>query len=137
MTAVTHLVTVVDVRDDVADARQLSLSVRHEAVLGDGRHLLLLADRGWTTRVVGGGDAWSHASADEIEATARVVVGPDEPFGGRSQQDMDADHWAHLADVLRQQGIAVLAGELQELRHDVVLSDRVLARIEARRHAGG
>ena len=38
-------------------------------------------------------------SADEIENTARVVVGPDEAFDGYSQEDMEASHWACLAGV--------------------------------------
>ncbi len=64
--------------------------------------------------------------------TARIVVGPDEPPAGHSRDDEEALHWAQLAEVLRQQGIAVGARQLKQLRHDVVLSDRLLARI---RHA--
>jgi hypothetical protein len=66
-------------------------------------------------------------SVEEIEETSRWVVGPDEPFGGRSQEDMERDHWDYLAETLRQQGIAVDADELKGLRHDVVLSERLLA----------
>jgi hypothetical protein len=61
--------------------------------------------------------------------TARVVVGPDEPFAGHSHGDMAAGHWAHLAGVLRRQGVAVDAVELERLPHDVVLSERLLARL--------
>jgi hypothetical protein len=43
-------------------------------------------------------------SVEEIVDTARTVVGPDEPFEEGSHEDMEADHWAHLAEVLRQQG---------------------------------
>jgi hypothetical protein len=39
---------------------------------------------------------------------------------------MERDHWAYLAEILRQQGVAVNADELTGLPHDVVLSDRVL-----------
>jgi len=66
---------------------------------------------------------------EDIEETARVVVGPDEPPEGYSQEEAEADHWAHLADVLRQQGVVVDALELKQLPHDVVLSERLLARI--------
>ncbi len=62
-------------------------------------------------------------------ATARTVVGPDEPFEGRSSADMAADHWASLAAVLRQQGVVADALELTRLPHDVVLSERLLARL--------
>ena len=143
MAAVTRLVTLVDVQDDVADPRQMSVSALHEAVLEDGRRVLLLDDRGWTSAAltyswgeVPDGesrrdqlDTWAVTSVEDIEETARVVVGPDEPAEGRSQADAEADHWAHLADVLRQQGVVVDALELKQLPHDVVLSERLLARI--------
>jgi hypothetical protein len=58
-----------------------------------------------------------------------VVVGPDEPFGERSQEDMEASHWAYLADILRQQGVVADAPSLRRLPHDVVIAPRVLARI--------
>ena len=48
MAAVTRLVTLVDLREEVADASQMSVTARHEAVLTDGRRLLLLDDRGWS-----------------------------------------------------------------------------------------
>jgi len=38
-----------------------------------------------------------------------MVVGPDEPFGGCSREDMEGEHWAGLAAVLRRQGVAVRA----------------------------
>jgi hypothetical protein len=45
MSVVARLVTLVDLRDDDLGG-QMSFSARHEAVLEDGRHLLLLDDRG-------------------------------------------------------------------------------------------
>ena len=128
MAPVTRLVTFVDVYDDVVDARQMSVSARHEAVLVNGRRVLLLDDRGWS---LSGGtfDIWAVTSVEDIVETARVVVGPDEPFGSRSHEDMAADHWAQLAEVLRQQGIVADALELKRLPHDVVLSERLLARV--------
>jgi hypothetical protein len=144
MAAVTHLVTLVDLNHDVVDPRQMSVSALHEAVLEDGRRVLLLDDRGWTSAALtaswGGevpnGDSWREqpdiwavTSVEDIEETARVVVGPDEPPDRYSQEEMDASHWAYLADVLRQQGVVVDAEELKRLPHDVVLSERLLARI--------
>jgi hypothetical protein len=61
--------------------------------------------------------------------TARRVVGPDQPFGGRSHADMAADHWVQLTEVLRKQGGVADALELQRLAHEVVLSERLLARV--------
>src|ERR687887_1057628 len=142
MAAVAHLVTLVDVRDEVADPAEMSVSARHEAVLADGRRLLLLDDRGWTSAALTAHsgevpedsgrdqpDIWALTSVEDIEETARVVVGPDEPAEGRSQEDAEADHWAYLAGVLRRQGVVVDAVELKRLPHEVVLSERVLARI--------
>lgn len=61
--------------------------------------------------------------------TARVVVGPDEPFEDRSFEDMATDHWAHLCDVLSARGITTDPLELRQLPHDVVLSERLRARL--------
>jgi hypothetical protein len=144
MAAVTRLLTLVDVRDDVADPRQMSVSARHEAVLADGRRVLLLDDRGWVSsalRAYWAGEApdsdpvkdqpdiWAVTSVEDIEEDARVVVGPDEPPDGHSQEEMEASHWAYLADVLRQAGVVVDAEELKRLPHQVVLSERLLARV--------
>lgn len=119
--------TFVEVDETVADPRQMSVSARHEAVLTNGGRVLLLADRGWCAS--GPPDIWAVTSVEEIAETARTVVGPDEPFGGRSQSDMEADHWAFLAAVLRRHGVDVDALELGRLPHDVVLSEQLLARI--------
>jgi hypothetical protein len=68
-------------------------------------------------------------SEHDVAETARVVVGPDEPFGGRSLDDMETDHWNALAEKLRTQGVVVDASELRQLPHDVWLGDRLLARL--------
>lgn len=109
------------------DSRSMSLSALHLAVLHDGRRLILLDDRGW--RASGPPDIWRHTSIQEVEETARMVVGPDEPFGSRSQADMEADHWAALAGLLRQKGVLVTAEELSRLRHEVELSERLRTRL--------
>jgi len=125
---VTHLVTYIEVDAAVAD-RRLSVSASHEAVLSNGDRVLLLDDRGWS--VSGPPDVWSTMSAYEIQNTARVVVGPDEAIDGYSQEDMEASHWACLAAVLRRQGADVKGSALRELPHDVVLGERLLARLSA------
>jgi len=89
--------------------------------------VLLVADRGWSAS--GPPNIWEVTSVEEITDTARTVVGPDEPFGGRSHQDMEADHWAQLAGVLGGHGIAADARDLKRLPHNVVLSERLLARV--------
>jgi hypothetical protein len=139
MSVVVRLVTLVDLRDNDLGG-QMSFSARHEAVLEDGRHLLLLDDRGWSTsllRTTADSDSAEDVpdfravtSREDIEETARQVVGPDEPFDGHSQEDMERDHSAYLAGILRQQGVMVDPDELKGLPHDVVLSERLLALLE-------
>jgi hypothetical protein len=123
------LVTSVEVDDEVDDPRRLSVSASHEAVLSNGDRVPLLNDRGWS--VSGPPDIWSSMSAAEIMDTARVVVGPDEAFDGYSQEDMEASHWAFLAAILRRQGADVEGPALRELPHDVVLGERLRARLSA------
>jgi hypothetical protein len=150
MAAVACLLTFVDIADDddaAPDARRMSVSARHEVVLADGRRVVLLDDRGWSEqfavawyhepspwerRLVELPDIWAYKKVEEMERTARDVVGPDEPFEGRTRAEMEASHWDSLARVLQQRGIEVGAAELRALRHHVELSDRVLARIGAR-----
>jgi len=143
MSAVTRLVTFVDLAEGVGDTRQMAFSARHEAVLLDGRRVLLLDDRGWTWSSLvavqaGASDRdstreqqpdWAMTSVDDIAQTARMVVGPDEPTEGSSQEDAEQGHWAYLTNVLRQHGVVVDALDLRRLPHDVVLSERLLARV--------
>jgi hypothetical protein len=151
MAAVTHLVTLVDVNFRNSDARQMSVSARHEAVLADGRRVVLLDDRGWTSSALKAyrvgevpdgdfwrdqPDPWAGTTMEDIEETARVVVGPDEPPGGYSQEEAETAHWAYLADVLREHGLVVDPLELKQLPHDVVLSEDLLARIGCDRGGG-
>ncbi|WP_037065544.1 hypothetical protein [Pseudonocardia acaciae] len=131
MVAVTRLVTFADVDDQHAGPGQLSVSLRHEAELADGRRVPLLHDRGWGESYAHGSrpDSWAEKSVADIERTARVVVGPDEPSEGFSRDDMDAGHWTHLAETLRNQGVVIDPRELRRLPHDVVLSQWLRARI--------
>jgi hypothetical protein len=58
-----------------------------------------------------------------------MVVGPDAPPADRSEEDMEILHWTSLQEIAQRQGVAVDAAELRRLPHDVVLSQRLLARI--------
>ncbi|MEV0146140.1 MULTISPECIES: hypothetical protein [unclassified Nonomuraea] len=129
MKAVTRLVVTVDVDHQAADT--VSVSALLEAELADGSRVPLLTDRGW-----GSSQGWAAASAADIRETARTVVGPDEPCGGRSREDMEADHWASLQQIAQRQGVMVEASALRRLPLDVVLSRRVLARIAGEPAAG-
>jgi hypothetical protein len=143
VTAVIRLETVVDLQDDEVGARTMSVSARHEAVLADGRRVLLLDGRGWTSTVMSVrvrgddgspedvADIWASTSVEEIERSARSVVGPDEPFGAYTREEVDAGHWAYLSDLLGRQGVFAAAGELKQLPHHVTLSERLLARVHS------
>lgn len=113
--------TFVDVDDRADDT--ISVSARHEAELADGSRVLLLNDRGWSSTA-----SWAALSVQDAQTTTRIVVGPDEPFGDRSQEDMEADHWISLQRIAQWQGVVTDAAELKRLPHDVVLSERLLAR---------
>jgi len=133
VSTVVRLETVADLRER-ADPHELSVAARHEAVLDDGRRVTLLDDRGWTEALRGAGvdqtsDIWQTASERHIAETARVVVGPDEPFGDRTQHDMEESHWSRLAEKLGAAGVVVDGAGLRRLPHEVVLSDRLRARL--------
>lgn len=120
-----RLVTWVDVDDQGQD--EVAVTARHELELEDGRRVVLLGDRGWASS-----STWADTTAEDVRETSRVVVGPDEAFGVHSQADMERDHWAVLQEVARRQDVVVDAAELRRLRHDVVLSPAVLARLDPR-----
>jgi hypothetical protein len=140
MTALARLLTFVDI-DEADDGHAAHMSTKHVAVLADGRRVVLLDDRGWSSapmRAAWGAeparkerlpDVWEYETAEEIERTARFVVGPDEPFEGRTQAEMEDSHWDYLARLLQREGVEVQAVELRKLPHDVELSERLLARL--------
>jgi hypothetical protein len=133
--AVARLITFADVNDWPGQpAGQVSCSAVLKAELADGREIVLLDDRGWSgsVRFAGGGgpsDQWSHVTREDVEETARTVVGPDEPADGESQEDAARMHWAFLAAALEDRGGEASAEALRSLPHVVVLSDRLLRRI--------
>jgi hypothetical protein len=142
MPEVVRFVTVVDVGDGGADARHMSVSARHDAILADGRRIALL-HRGWgeALRVAAEPtargdrapdhalDVWATTTVADVEETARVVVGPDEPPDGRTQDDVEAEHSAYLGELLREHGVETDARELERLPHDVVLSESLRVRL--------
>jgi hypothetical protein len=146
MARVTRLFTAVDINDaddDGSDARRMSVTARHEALLEDGRRVVLLDDRGWSGQLGAYTDdgslprdwrerspsIWMFETVEGLEQTARIVVGPDEPFDALTQAEVQASHWEGLATVLREQGVDVDAAGLKELPHDVQLSTRLRERI--------
>ncbi|TDC25279.1 hypothetical protein E1265_07360 [Streptomyces sp. 8K308] len=124
MTAVTRLVTHAELDEADTTARQLSVSARLEAVLADGRSVVLLDDRGWGSS---GENVRASTTVEDIEDTARMVVGPDEPFGDETREQAEGGHWAALADILKRQGVDADGPELARLPHDVTLGNRLHA----------
>lgn len=124
-----RLVTFADVEDQAGDDDQAGDTVSVSAFLvielTDGSRVLLLDDRGWAS--TGG---WDSTSVADIQETARMVVGPDEPSEGRSYEAEEALHWAALQQIAGRQGVAVDAHELRRLPHDVVLTERLRARVD-------
>ena len=129
MPDVVRLETIADLQR-AENAPDMSVSARLEAVLADGRRIVLLDGRGWTASLRGSGvDVWATTSEGQIAETARAVVGPDEAYCWRSQSEMDTSHWATLAETLRAHGVGGSADDLRRLPHDVVLSERLRARL--------
>lgn len=118
---VKKLVTFADVDDRKPG---YAAAVRHTAVLSDGREIVLLDDRGWSS-----GRRDESETIDDLERFARMVVGPDEPWGGRTRAEMEAGHWTTLAKKLEDAGIDVDANTLRAVPHEVVLSDRLRSRV--------
>ena len=133
--AIARLITYADVNDWPGQpAGQVSCSAVLKAELVDGRQIVLLDDRGWSSgvRVVGEGtpsDQWSYVTREDVEETARTVVGPDEPVDGESYDEAARMHWSSLARALEGNGVAASADDLQSLPQAVVLSDRLRERI--------
>lgn len=133
--AIARLMTYTDFNDWPGQpAGQVSFSAVLKAELLDGRQIVLLDDRGWNSSplLVGGGrpsNPWSYETQENVEETARTVVGPDEPADGESHDEAARMHWSFLAAALEANGVATSGDELQSLPHDVVLSDRLLRRI--------
>jgi hypothetical protein len=126
MSGLRRLVTLVDVRD-AANKDRFSVSARHELELADGTRVLL-DNRGWS-----GSGGWASESIEQVQRTAHFVVGPDEPVGDRSPEEMADLYWAQLQQTAQRQGVVTDAAELRELPHDVILTPRLQARIEAAR----
>ena len=94
MATVTRLLTFVDIADADDDgpfAERMSVRARHEAVLSDGRRVVLLDDRGWSGKVIVGFSdetseqerrrveslaRWAFETVEGMERDARSVVGP-------------------------------------------------------------
>ncbi|MHA7178179.1 hypothetical protein ACX80D_16165 [Arthrobacter sp. Sr24] len=125
MTSVVRLVSVVDINEG-SNPLMVSVSVTHMAELDNGQSLLLLDDRGWNSN-----QPWTASDAAEIQETARTVVGPDEPYGDQTIDDAVAAYWDYIRRILAEEGIKTSSANLMTIKHDVVLSDSVLGRLNS------
>jgi hypothetical protein len=142
ITFVARLVTFVDIDEaDGAAAEGLSFSARQDALLSDGRRLVLLNGRGWnqTKRFARHSElptlerrssSWKGITREGIEGAARSVVGPDSAYKKYTQAEANQGHWAHLSATLAKEGIHADATALEALPHDVELSARLLSRLD-------
>lgn len=119
-----RLISFADANINPSHPEQVSIRVRFELELADGRRVLLLNDRGW-----GSSRTWSELTMEHILRNARDVVGPDEPPQGRSREEEANLYWAAMQRTLQRQGVAVGADDLRQLPHDVLLSDGLLAKV--------
>ena len=123
MSTIIRLVSFADISDPASET--VEVSVLHQAELDNGKLVLLLDDRGWSSSA-----RWSDAQLQDLEETARVVVGPDEPYGAQSREDAENGYWSFIQEVLARQGVEVGVAELRRTRHDVVLSKRLQDRLD-------
>jgi hypothetical protein len=114
---IRRLVTFVDLPG--REPRTGSICARLVAETSDGE-VVLLNDRGWSSS----GELASQ-TAEEVEQNARTVVGPDEPLSGSTQAEAETRYWTMLEQKLRKAGIDPGDVDLQSLRHDVEISDRL------------
>ncbi len=96
-------------------------------MLSNGERHLLLDDRGWS-----GSDEIAREGLPQIEDTARMVVGPDGPGPGETDEQMETSYWERMEHKLREAGIGADAGALKALVHDVEIGERLRNRLALR-----
>ncbi|CAO5253016.1 hypothetical protein FAGKG844_50122 [Frankia sp. AgKG'84/4] len=105
----------------------LDFRVEETATLSDGRRLTLTTDRGWSIRRHGapeGDTPWAYLTAEDVEATARLVVQPDD-----AEETGEPHTWARLAESLQAQGVATTLERLKLLPYPVTFSRRLRERL--------
>jgi hypothetical protein len=116
------------VEEAIKDFRRgLHFRVEEFVTLSDGRRLILSTDRGWGQSMSGGrgpDEQWAYETVETIESTVLNVVLPDDA------EETGEDHpWEWLAERILRLGVETTPEELRQLPYDVVLSDRLRARL--------
>jgi ADP-ribose pyrophosphatase YjhB (NUDIX family) len=119
---VERLVTVVEL--DERDPSGHSIWAHLYAELSTGERRRLLDDRGWS-----GSAEIADEGLASIENTARMVVGPDGPGPGETDEQMQSRYWAWMERTLRGTGIRGEAAELTALPHDVEVGEHLGRRL--------
>lgn len=135
MASVARLVTLVDVvaGDEGHAVPQFSCSARLDAVLDDGRRVILLNGRGWSQTILTAGghgpsrqgysSGWS-VTREAIEESAWDVVGPDYPDATAVEA-----HWAWLAEQLGREGVEIDPTDLAAMPREVEFGSRIRRRL--------
>lgn len=122
MAGVERLVTVVEL--DERSPSGHSAWTHLYAVADDGRRFLLLDDRGWSSSA-----EIAQRDLQEIEDTARMVVGPDGPGPGETDEQMQTWYWEWMEHKLRDASISAAADKLSALPHEVEIGERLRQRL--------
>ncbi len=115
---------------DVVTEDELGVSFRVEefAVLGDGRRLILHADRGFEVRSHRFGatpvDPWTALTAEQLRTDVYTTVLPDD-----AEESGEEHAWGWLSALLRARGVVSPPEELRVLPYDVVFSERLRLRL--------
>lgn len=122
MVDVERLITVVelDERDPSGHSAWAHLYVE----LSTGERRALAADRGWSSSA----EIAEHGLTI-IENTARMVVGPDGPGPGETDEQMASQYWEWMERKLGDAGIRGEAATLKALPHDVEIGERLSHRL--------
>jgi hypothetical protein len=110
--------------------RQVDIEIEEFAVLADGSRVVF-DERGFsqTMHVVGDGveafDGWSLLTVEEVERLVRITA-LDDDDGTEHNEQHDP---GYVAARLRERGVDVAPASLARIPYEVVLSDRLRARL--------
>lgn len=121
---VERLITIVEL--DEQDPSGHSAWAHLYVELSSGERRRLFADRGWSSSV-----EIAEEGRAIIENTARMVVGPDGPGRGETDEQMHYRYWQWFEHKLRDAGIQGAASELKTLPHDVEIGEQLSRRLAA------
>lgn len=111
------------------ESEEVSVSVLLQAQLDDGRLVVVLDDRGWSTNC-----SWPQAVPADIRETALVVAGPDEPGPGATRAQALHDYWEYIQTILAAQQLHLPVHELMALEHEVQFGPRLQNLLAASGH---